>query len=81
MFTLEYAKNPVWMNDEQTAIHLTVKFVEFNEELPFTAASYDTESHGIELFNRAKADEFGTIAPYVASPVTKQPKTTGTITA
>lgn len=64
MFTLEYAKNPFWNNEEQTSIHLTIKWAEFNEEMPFGACSYDSEQHGIDLFNRAKAGEFGEVAPY-----------------
>ena len=68
MFTLQYAKDPIWDNAEGTCIKLTVKFVEFNEELPFGATSYDTELHGRDIFNRAKAGEFGAIATYVPPP-------------
>ena len=63
MFTLQYAKNPIWNGDNQ--IFLVVKFEEFNEELPFLATSFDPEPHGVDLFNRAKAGEFGEVAPYV----------------
>jgi hypothetical protein len=66
MFTLEYAKNPLWNNAEGTAIMLTVKWEEFNEEMPFGATSYDSEAHGRDLFNRAKDGEFGTVAAFVA---------------
>ena len=83
MFTLEYAKDPIWNNEEGTAIHLTVKWEEFVEEMPFGACSYDPEFHGRDLFERAKAGEFGTVAPYVA-PITPsidfQPTSTGTQT-
>ena len=65
MFTFEYAKGPFWNNEEKTIIHLTVKWAEFNEEMPFGAASYDSEPHGVDLFNRAKAGEFGEVKPYV----------------
>jgi hypothetical protein len=65
MFTLQYAKDPIWNNAEGTSIHLTVKWEEFNEELPFSACSYDSEHHGVDLFNRAKNGEFGVIAPFV----------------
>jgi hypothetical protein len=69
MLTLEYAKNPIWANAEQiNAINLTVKWAEFNEEMPFGACSYDPEPHGVDLFNRAKAGEFGAIATYVPPP-------------
>ena len=65
MLTLEYAKNPIWNNEEKTAIFLTVKWEEFNEEMPFGATSYDPEPWGVDLFNRAKDGEFGDVAPYV----------------
>jgi hypothetical protein len=66
MFTLKYAKDPVWNNEEGTNIHLTVKWEEFNEEMPFGATSYDPEPWGVDLFNRAVAGEFGEVAPFVA---------------
>lgn len=65
MFTLQYAKDPIWNNEEGTAIHLTIKWEEFNEEIPFSACSYDPEPHGRDLFERAKAGQFGEIAPFV----------------
>jgi hypothetical protein len=65
MFTLEYAKDPVYLNAEGTFINLIVKFAEFNEELPFGATPDDCEAHGREIFARAKAGEFGEVAPYV----------------
>ena len=78
MFTLEYAKTPVYGNAEGTSILLTVKWQELNEELPFAATSYDTMPHGVDLYNRAKAGEFGEVDPYVAQTVAEdQPSTTG----
>jgi hypothetical protein len=65
MFTLEYAKNPIWNDRQGTSILLTVKWEEFNEEMPFSACSFDVEPWGINLFNRAVAGEFGVIAPFV----------------
>ena len=65
MFTLEYAKDPFWNNEEGTCIHLTVKWEEFVEEMPFGATSYDPEPWGVDLFNRAKAGEFGEVKPFV----------------
>jgi hypothetical protein len=56
---------------------LIVKWEEFNEEMPFGATTYDPEQYGVDLYNRAKAGEFGEVAPYVAPPVTTQPTTTG----
>ena len=78
MFTLEYANTPVYGNVEGTNIQLIVKWAEFNEEGRYLAASYDCMPHGVDLFNRAKAGEFGEVAPYVAQTVAEdQPSTTG----
>ena len=67
MFTLEYAKNPIWSDATGNAITLIVKWVEFNEEIPFNATNYDIEQHGVTLYNRAKAGEFGVVASYAPS--------------
>jgi hypothetical protein len=81
MFTIESASNPKYMSEDGTSIHLDVKFAEFNQVLPFNAIPTDSAQHGVELFNRAKAGEFGTVAPYVAPPSQAQPKSTGLKTA
>jgi hypothetical protein len=82
MFTLEYAKNPQWASNDGQAIMLIVKWAEFNEEHPFGATSYDSMPHGVDLYNRAKAGEFGEIAPFVDSlaETQPQPQTTGSQT-
>lgn len=77
MLTIESATNPIYANADGTNITLQVKFAEFNEVLPFGATAYDDMSYGVELYNRAKAGEFGAIAPYVAPENTAQPATTG----
>jgi hypothetical protein len=79
MFTLEYAKTPQWASDDGQAISVIVKWVEFDEEMPFCATSYDIYDHGKDLFNRAKAGEFGEIAAMNA-PTQPQPQTTGSQT-
>lgn len=79
MLTIEYAKDPVYADVAGTCISLIVKFVEFADEMPFGATPYDSMPYGVELFNRAKAGEFGDIVPYVA-PTEDQPVTTGTQT-
>ena len=66
MFTLQYAKDPIYNSEDGQQILLTVKWEEFNEEMPFGATSYDPEPHGVDLFNRAVAGEFGEVAPFVA---------------
>jgi hypothetical protein len=80
MLTIQYAKDPVYVNAEGTFINLIVKFDEFEEELPFGASPNDCEEHGRELFARAKAGEFGTVAPYVP-PASIDIPTEGTQTA
>ena len=80
MFTLVYAKDPAWASDDGQQIYLTVRFEEINEELPFNATSYDCEAHGRDLYERAKAGEFGEVQPYVA-PTYTQPNTIGTQSA
>ncbi len=65
MLTIEYAKNPKYSSEDGLNINLQVKFVEFSEELPFNATSNDIEPWGVELYNNAKAGQYGPIAPYV----------------
>lgn len=80
MFTLQYAKDPIWNSNDGQQIHLTVKWEEFNEEHPFNATSFDPMPYGVDLYNRAKAGEFGEVAPYVAPEHLPQPSTTGSQT-
>lgn len=68
MLTLEYAKDPAYINEEGTFINLIVKFEEFAEEMPFGATPEDPMEYGRDIFARAKAGEFGEIAPYVPPP-------------
>jgi hypothetical protein len=44
------------------------------EPVPFTASPNDSEPHGVDLYNRAIAGEFGPVAPYVEPPVTQTQK-------
>lgn len=77
MLTVQYAKNPVWNDDTGQAVLLDVKFVEFSDEVPFTATSYDDMPYGVDLYNRAVAGEFGPIAPYVPPEPPVQPVVEG----
>ena len=83
MFTLEYAKDPFFQTEDQQCIHITVKWAEFNEEMPFGAMPTDVYEHGRQLFERAMAGEFGVVVPYTPS-VTQagesQPNTQGSQT-
>jgi len=60
--TLLQAGNPQWADATRQKINLIVRFVEINEDLPFTADPNDTEDHGRDIFARALAGEFGEIA-------------------
>jgi hypothetical protein len=76
MYTLEYAKNPIWNDDTGREIVLIVKWEEFTEEMPFTATSHEWDTpHGKDVFVRAVAGEFGEVAPYVPPPTPDQPVT------
>jgi hypothetical protein len=81
MFTLEYAKNPIFSTDDGKSIFLVVKWEEFNEEHSFSATSFDSMPHGVELYNRAISGEFGPVGPFVFVPAVErgvnQPTTTG----
>jgi hypothetical protein len=62
------AKNPKWMDEANTIIDIEAKWQHLEKEgyLPFTAQANDTEAHGVDLYNRCVAGEFGAIADYVA---------------
>ena len=80
MLTIQSAHTPTYASADGNIISLMVKFAEFDEELPFGASPNDVMTYGVDIFNRAKAGEFGEIAPYVAPATFEQPKTTGTQT-
>tara|TARA_R100000773_G_C4192321_1_gene97787 strand:- start:9 stop:272 length:264 start_codon:yes stop_codon:yes gene_type:complete len=72
--TLVGAKNPVWANEEQTLIQLDCKFSHYSTlgitendgYLPFMANPNDIEAHGRQIFEKAKAGDYGTVGDYVA---------------
>ena len=58
-------KNLKWANAEHTAIDCEVNFTDLPEEyLPFTATPNDSMPHGVEIYNRCAAGEFGAIAEF-----------------
>lgn len=63
---IEYANYPKFSDANGDMIDLTVKFAQIAYEIPFTACRFDTEAHGVELFNRAMSGEFGVIAPFMS---------------
>jgi len=70
------ARTPKWANESNTLIDLVVRFSEIDEDLPFTASPNDVEEHGRDLFARAVAGEFGSIAAYVAPVIVTPPAPT-----
>ena len=63
------AQNPRWANEEKTLITVEAKFEHYEEEwgyLDFLANPNDVEAHGVDLYNRCVAGEFGAVADYVA---------------
>ena len=67
--TLAYTTvtNCRWANAAHTAIDCQATFAHLGT-VPFTANSRDCEAHGVEIYNRAVAGDFGAIAEYVAPP-------------
>lgn len=64
MNTVLSARNPRWSDLAHTSIVLSVIFEETKDiygEVPFAASAQDTEPHGVDLFNRAVAGEFGEV--------------------
>ena len=72
--TLNYAKNPKWMDEEKTSIVLECKFshyadlgmTENNGYYEFGATPDDPEEHGRQILEKAKAGDYGTVGDYVA---------------
>lgn len=63
--TYTNARNPQWGNAAQTYIDLEINFDHLDDEyVPFTANPLDNEAHGVEIYNRAVAGDFGTVADY-----------------
>ena len=64
--TYSAARNPVWVNAEQTMIDLEVDFDHLDEDwVSFTAVASGDLPHTHDLYARAVAGDFGTIAAYV----------------
>lgn len=64
--TINNVRNPKWANYKQTTIDVEVDFDHLEEEyVPFTADPNDVEPHGVEIYNRAIAGEFGVIGDWI----------------
>jgi hypothetical protein len=77
--TIIDAKTPRWENKENSRIILDVLFEHLKSDgyVYFVADPSDIYQHGVELYNRAVAGEFGEIGNYV--PVPKATDSTGEI--
>jgi len=65
-YTYTTARNPAWGNAAQTFIEIEVNFDHLSDEfVDFAANPLDDEPHGVEIYNRAVAGDFGAIGAYV----------------
>ncbi len=61
--------NPVWANEQHTAVDCMVEFDEFSPEfLPFTATPNDVTTYGPQIFNDCVAGVYGLVGEYVPPP-------------
>ncbi len=59
--------NLKWSSEEKKAIDCSVLSEQFGL-IPFTASSDDPEQHGVEIYNRCIAGDFGPIADFIPPP-------------
>jgi hypothetical protein len=64
ILTIVSASNLKYTDALGNGIDLMVQFQEFPNPIAYHAVPNDSVPHGIELYNRAKAGEFGAIADY-----------------
>lgn len=64
--TYTNARNPKWADSAQTTIDIEINFDHISDEeySLFTANPLDVEPHGVQIYNRAMAGDFGSIADY-----------------
>ena len=79
MPTVQTVTDPIYADKTGNAINCMVKFVEFPDPLPFTAASYDPEEYGRELYYQLVAGVYGPVAPYVPPPPVETVTTAPTV--
>ncbi|MGE7367916.1 hypothetical protein ACQKKX_02445 [Neorhizobium sp. NPDC001467] len=61
-------RNPVWANEEHTAIALDVRWRETDPWMPYGTASFDPEPSGRVFFARVVEECGDSIGPYVPPP-------------
>jgi hypothetical protein len=68
-------RNPTWADAEHTVINCEIDFDDLVEEfVEFTASPNDTHPHGIEIYQKCIAGEFGEIAEYVEPVISSEEK-------
>jgi hypothetical protein len=72
MFTIEYAKNLKWCDAEYSIFECTVKYAEFNEEMPTGVNAIDPYPHIKELWEKGNAGLYGVIEPYTEPEVQQE---------
>ena len=61
MFTIETITNPKWITADQEYANCTVKFVELDSPVEFTAYRFDTEAHGRDVWNHINSGDAGEV--------------------
>jgi hypothetical protein len=64
MFIVHEAKNPRYGTEDKSSIDIEVKFVGWEQFIPFTARLDDKEQHGKLIYREAKQGKYGPVAPY-----------------
>ncbi|MGI0525737.1 hypothetical protein [Rhizobium giardinii] len=64
LVTVLSIRSPRWADAQHTAIDCWARFDHIDEEVPFTARASDVEPHGVDIFIRCAAGEFGDIQEY-----------------
>ena len=68
MLTILEVKNPRWSSPDGMYLDVDVLFEEYENDLgsiPFTANATADTAHGLEIWEKANAGEYGPIAPYI----------------
>lgn len=60
-------RNPIFLKNGNVKLNVVIEGI---GDVDFVAAKNDVEPHGVEIYNRAMAGEFGVIANYVESEKT-----------
>ena len=67
MKTYTQVRNLKWFDPDHTILDMEVNFDHEDDDwVPFTAMPTDVEGHGLELYNRALAGDFGAIEAWSA---------------